>query len=865
MANSHEPDDGRNDAVTEDNDDATVDGSDDGFDRRSYLKMAGATAAVGSVATAGASAAVTRHGIGFDRVGYAVDDRGMDPNGGEDIKYKLQNVSAGTLVEFPNGVYTISPMAGIDSGNVGLLGVGDDVRFKPSKGTNQYVINTTGANKFLFENIDIDQRASNTLAGMKLITQNGWHIQDVEFLGRGAIEDWNRYNDEGEQNMFSVGVQNRDAVGLFRNVVSKKIAMVNDSYPSSGSVSKGRVGFMHAGGYHQGICRLENCDLREARNNAMYMSRCPGDVQVVDSYFENNNVSSMRFSGPRSFAKRTKVVVDASKLSDGAIGSNRDSTNFRGFICEQKKYGSKGSASNPTVIRNCEFVYRSVPSSVNVGGVVNLGPAGRNMKVVDTTVTIDVDGTPAFKRRSPGSTGYKADGPHWLRLDNVTVNGSAANGTAVYMKDADGSYVRNACIHQASSGRDGVTLNSCSSCAVENSTIDVTGTALDFNSSNVSTNNISKEGSCSDGSHDDTTTSTEDSTTTEDTSTDDGSSSLENVLTIYGDQGGTDYEFTVSGDLEHSTDGQFATIDDNDAVEGSTATGHVNGGQDSYRFSGVVTDFQLSDPATVYLNGTEIAAADIAYPNLLTIFGDRGQASYEFTVGQDLAKSTEDGATVDDNDTISGTTASGQVYGGKDSYRFAGGLEDFSLSDPATVILNGKEVDPSTLGSADSTPASVLTIFGDQGLAEYDLRVSGELSKSTANGASTNDNDVVDGTTASGQVNGGKDSYEFTGEIVDFDLSAPATVILDGKEVDPTTLGGDLPHALVLEGTTDDQTSYKVSVSGDMAKGPRAESDESVSDGVATGLLEGGVDAFRFSGHVEKMNVDGNVRVVLDE
>ena len=89
------------------------------------------------------------------------------------------------------------------------------------------------------------------------------------------------------------------------------------------------------------------------------------------------------------------------------------------------------------------------------------------------------------------------------------------------------------------------------------------------------------------------------------------SGELPNLLTIVGDQGNATYEVTVSGDLEPGTEGD-ATFDSGDAVDGSTASGQVEGGRDSYRFSGEITEFSFLDgPATLYLDGKEVAPSEL--------------------------------------------------------------------------------------------------------------------------------------------------------------------------------------------------------------------------------------------------------------
>lgn len=156
-----------------------------------------------------------------------------------------------------------------------------------------------------------------------------------------------------------------------------------------------------------------------------------------------------------------------------------------------------------------------------------------------------------------------------------------------------------------------------------------------------------------------------------------------------------DYEFTVSGDLEKS-DANGASINDDDTVDGSTATGHVWGGTDSYAFTGDLTDFQVDSDVTVVIDGEEHDASDLMceYSNVLTVNGTNGKTQYEFTVSDGLEKSVDDGATIDDHDTLDGSTASGHVWGWKDSYRFSGDVTSLTLRGPGAVYVNGEEVDP---------------------------------------------------------------------------------------------------------------------------------------------------------------------------
>lgn len=159
------------------------------------------------------------------------------------------------------------------------------------------------------------------------------------------------------------------------------------------------------------------------------------------------------------------------------------------------------------------------------------------------------------------------------------------------------------------------------------------------------------------------------------------------------------YTFTVDGALHGMTTGA------DDSVEGRTATGTVNAGEDSegdeYAFAGRITEFEIGDGATVYLDGQPVDPAilgrskDSTFDLTNTIVID-GDASYRFTVSHAIAKNSEAGS-INRGDSIDGTTADGRVGGGKDAYDYAGVFTEFSLSGDAAVLINGEEVDPASL------------------------------------------------------------------------------------------------------------------------------------------------------------------------
>ncbi|MFB6166191.1 MAG: hypothetical protein ABEJ31_13605 [Haloarculaceae archaeon] len=189
------------------------------------------------------------------------------------------------------------------------------------------------------------------------------------------------------------------------------------------------------------------------------------------------------------------------------------------------------------------------------------------------------------------------------------------------------------------------------------------------------------------------------------------------------------------------------------------------------------------------------------------------KVTYQLTVSDGVEKSTANGGTISSEDTIDGKAVTGLVAGGVDSYDFTGEITGLSIDGSATVTRDGQQIDPSQFpdpssggssGSGDSgssgsdgssgsgSLSNTISISGPSGKSSaYSLIVSGDLEKSTANGASINDEDVANSVAAAGIVAGGVDSYDYSGDITEFYAASGVTVVVNGKQVDPSSLGGN--------------------------------------------------------------------------
>ncbi|MUW13521.1 hypothetical protein GJ633_01780 [Halorubrum sp. CBA1125] len=395
----------------------------------------------------------TRHGIEFNRVLDAVDDLGLDPSGEVAVEDDIESAlsSAGTLLLFPEGQYRFSASVSLDAERIGLLGRGS-VEFVPDPGFGSLLFDGQGEDldDVLIENVDVDIRAPDTTAGIRIKCWNRFHIEDIEFLGRGTKD-----SPGGTTSAFLLALRNEDGRGVLRNAVAKKGSRI-DGYEGG----NGRIG-VWVGWTNKGTVRIEGCDFREFGNNGVYGSRTPGNVEIVDCYFLNNNVAGPRIGGAGSYVEDCTVEIDLRKYTGGRVDTSTE-FNTRAIVVEQ---GVQREGAEPlpagAEIRGCTLRARRSPRSQ---AVIEQSPQARSLVVRDTDIRCDIDGTPAVRRAPVGTLPYRPDRerpplPHWTHLRNVTIGGNAAGGVAVDLRLAPGSTVANCEIICRGTDRDGILLD----------------------------------------------------------------------------------------------------------------------------------------------------------------------------------------------------------------------------------------------------------------------------------------------------------------------------------------------------------------------------------------------------------------------
>ena len=776
-----------------------------GLDRRDFLRLGGAAVATTALASPSASASTTRYDITFSDV-VDVTDYGADPTGTERSDRAIEDaIGEDTLLVFPPGDYLIADTlvwSGLDC--YGFYGDGD-VRFVPPSGSNELILNARG-DEILFEGIDIDHREQDTVSGLLLKADTRLAVEDVTYLGRGT------HPDDSVTYALKAEVTQPDGTGLVRNVRAEKGSAIGHY-----KAGNGRIG-IYSGPGHEGRLRFENVHLEEFANNALYVSKNPGSTEVIDSYFRNNNIASIRLSGDGSYVENCQIELDLDEYTGPTDGLD-SKVYMRGIWVQQGRFDFPGGVR----INNSEI---SIADSIDAAVGIIASDDAKTLDVTNTTIRVDADGERAIQRKSPDHSNGT------VTLDNVSVVGNAQDQEAIFIAGTDGSTVRNSCIYTPGSGRDGILFRDATNALVDDTNISVSGDGVVEDGTAVTTSGITADDSCPLPG------------------VSDPEDSPDHTITIesVGSQDWTTYEFTVSGALEKGTDANGG-----DSVDGSTASGGVaGGGSDNYLFDGEVSSFTVTegelDNIQVFVDGAEYELGD-GYDHTAEIesVGSEDYVGYELTVSGALEKGRKAGG----SDSVDGSTASGGLAGGgSDTYLFDGTVEGFTItkgtSDDVALYVDGEEV-----AVGDEKTVRVRSV-GSKDYVGYEFDVSGSVEK----GTDANSGDSVDGSTANGAVaGGGRDSYQITGEVTDVRVTDG-----DMDDVDVSVDGSDIPVVETVEihsVGSEDYVGYEFTVDGALEKGRKAGGSDTVSGSTATGgVAAGGTDSYRMAGSVSGFTVN---------
>jgi hypothetical protein len=699
------------------------DSTDDGFkpSRRSYLKAAGA-AAVSVPLLAGEGAAATeRHGISFDNV-VNMADAGADPNGNEASDGALQSAAgSNTLLKFPSGTYKFTQKNVISGSNIGILGEGD-VTFTVPDGFNDKMLAINGGTGALVENITIDQ--SSACPNLQVAPDDNLEVHDVTIKGQ-SLE-----SSDSAEDAFTPMVRSSGGEGTVTNLVAHNEGRMG-AYARTG---------VWIGSSNKGTITLRNCNVEGFSNNGVYASRTPGVVKVEGGTYKNNDLSQVRIGSAGSYVDGATIETD---VSESRSPNPEDMLNGSGIRLESDRGGSGA------VVRNCDV--RVGPEVSADGGIQIFGNYGE-FTIENTRVEYNPQGYSI--RAKPGGSGSGT-------FRNVSVTGDASDWVGVLIADRPGTTVENCCIQQTGGGRTGLALHNCSGSTVKNCTINASAQAIRIRNGDVSVSNIKKSGTCPapnlgsssySGSSSSSDGSSSDSSS-DDSSGDDSSSSSSSDDSSSESSGDSDSK--DSSDDPSSDDSSSSSDSSSSEQSSSDSSGNSDGSGSDDELSGNIDESDVPKPS---------GSANFVVTDTDT---DGGRIPYEVKTSGNIDKTGTGGATKDPNDEISGKSASGGVNEWRDAYEYEGEIVSLEVDDRATIKLDGD--------------AGTITVMGEnESGTDYSLEVTGKLKHTNDSSDPISDG----GSSVSGGVGTFRDTYSYTGELVQASIEDSVSITTNPETLD---------------------------------------------------------------------------------
>jgi hypothetical protein len=428
--------------TTNDANDANDDNDgDDGslLHRRAYLGLAGAAvAATAGVTTSGRTRAETRVNIAA---------AGADTTGVEPVNDVLTDVlDDGVEVYFPPGTYRLDPVS-LSGSNWSL--VGEDATLLVPAYTDREWLSLDGEN-WTVEGFTVDLSAEG-VAPSNYLRGSGWTVRDLEFAGRLDSPD-----ETGDATLLY------PAVATGSTAVFENVRAMDGSAPPDGESTRGLAWF---GANSRGTMVWRDCAFSGWANGTIRGEASPGELVVEDCLFENTT-GGVRCGG-------NTVVRDTTFDQRGSIPARRatGAADGRGVWIN-----ASGHTPGPVVVEGCSFLMDGPDArpAVESGAPVDAVTVAR-------TRVAQAEGS-AIALHGGGSTSV---------LD-VSVTG-ASPAPAISFAGRSDSRIERLCVHQPGVG---VRVADSTGVRLTDSTVDVSGTTLDFVDSQVETETVSREGVC---------------------------------------------------------------------------------------------------------------------------------------------------------------------------------------------------------------------------------------------------------------------------------------------------------------------------------------------------------------------------------
>ncbi|WP_411965981.1 family 16 glycosylhydrolase [Haloferax sp. YSMS24] len=294
----------------------------------------------------------------------------------------------------------------------------------------------------------------------------------------------------------------------------------------------------------------------------------------------------------------------------------------------------------------------------------------------------------------------------------------------------------------------------------------------------------------------DGTSSSGSTSTTDDTTT---STDTEHYLWARSGDGNTvTFAFEASGgniQIEPQDTTEDYWVSDDGTVAGGTTS--KTSSLPGFRYNGEITDLRYDGDLDLFVDDSPVDETTLvdesepgpyrapapdsstdstqttSLPNTVTIDGSNYSQSASYSLSVTDALATTDSITSEDE--ISGTTATGSVGAGSDTYQFEGDVTDIALDGPADVYVNETRVDLVVVRRDPNSNGNVW----------YIIETDGELLKGETASASATSDDDVSSSKARGSVKDDADAYWlFNGDVLDVStFGGDVVTTVNGQEI----------------------------------------------------------------------------------
>lgn len=391
----------------------------------------------------------------YDRVVNMVE-AGADNSGNEPIDDVFaEEKGDDTLLKFPEGTYKANHLSLWQLNHFAM--VGDDATLVPGDNYNRNWIAGAETRDLRIENFTIDNTASGKAPEIHVSAHDGLVIRDITKRG---------YHDGGGT-AFDFWLLDSTGEGLLERITA---------------TDGGKCVGIYVHEDNAGTMVVRNCNVEYFEDNGLYASHGSGAVKVDGGTYRNNNVSQIRLGSPNS------EVIGADMAVTERVPPDKDTINMRGIRI--------ADGPGPVKIADCDIDMRAGEGSGGIVGAFNGGSfhvRNTRIRVLKDYTTLGSDGARTswgvyVARSTEGERGKRT-------FKNVSITGGGAYRSAMTIR-RNANEIRDCCINQTGSNRNGITFEDSSNNVVSNTTIDVGDEAIRLRDSSVKRSNISKSGSC---------------------------------------------------------------------------------------------------------------------------------------------------------------------------------------------------------------------------------------------------------------------------------------------------------------------------------------------------------------------------------